>query len=80
MINPRNILNKFKWKKDLDFKEVEVWYLHRGAPNDTKTINGKEIVDIGKSFIKTNQAMIPFHRVFKIKYKNEIIFERKKDT
>ncbi len=80
MINPRNILNKLKWKEDLDLDKVEVWYIHRGAPNDTKKISGKEIIEIKRSFMKTTSAMIPFHRIFKIRYKNETIFERKKDT
>jgi len=78
MANPRDVLNKLKWKEDLDLNQVEVWYLHRGAPNDTKKISGKEIIDIKRSFMKTASAMIPFHRIFKIRDKNETIFERKK--
>jgi len=80
MINPRTILNKLKWKKDIDFEKTEVWYVHRGAPNDTKIISGKEIKNIGRSFMKTDEGMIPFHRVFRIKYNNKTIFERKKDN
>jgi len=80
MTNPRDMLNKLKWKEDTDFKKVEIAYVHRGTPNDTKILSGEEIIDIGKSFMKTNHAMIPFHRVFKIKYNDEIIFERKKHT
>ncbi len=76
--NPRIILNKIKWKEDLDFKRAEIWYLHRGAEKDTKTITGEEIVDIGKSFMKTKTAMIPFHRIFKIIYKEKTIFNRDK--
>jgi len=78
MTNPRYILNKLKWKEDANFKEVKIEYLHRGAPNDTKIISGQEIIDIGKSFMETNYAMIPFHRIEKIRYKDEIVFEKKK--
>jgi len=80
MTNPRIILNKFKWKENTDFKEIKVEYTHRGAPNDKKMISGEEIIDVGRSFMKTNSAEIPFHRVIKIKYRDEIIFERKKHT
>ena len=78
MKNPRTILNKIKWKRNLDFKSAEIWYLHRGAEKDTKIVTGKDILDIGRSFIKTHSAMIPFHRIFKIIYKDEVIFERDK--
>ncbi len=74
--NPRNILNEIKWTKDL--KKAEIWYIHRGAPNDTKIMSGRDIIVIGKSFFDTVNASIPYHRVIKIIYDNEILFERKK--
>lgn len=79
MKNPRTILNKIKWKEDLEFKKAEIWYLHRGASADTKIITGKDIKNIGRSFIETEKAMIPLHRIFKIKHKNKTIFKRKKE-
>lgn len=74
--NPRNILNEIKWTKDL--KKAEICYIHRGAPNDTKIMSGRDIIDIGKSFFDTVNASIPYHRVIKIIYDKEILFERKK--
>ena len=79
MINPRIILNKLKWQKDFDFKKIKVIYIHRGAENDRKIISGENIVDIQRSFMKTDTSMIPFHRITKIIYKNKIFFQRKKD-
>ena len=76
MTNPRIILNKFKWQKGLDLSLCEIWYLHRGAINDTKIIKGSDIVKLEKSFMKTKTAMIPYHRILKILYKNQIIFKR----
>jgi len=64
--NPKDILNELKWKENLNLEKAEIWYIHRGAPNDTKIISGKEVVKLGKSFMQTNTAMIPYHRVFKI--------------
>lgn len=76
MTNPRDILNKLKWQKDFNLSLSEIWYIHRGAPDDTKIINGNDIVKLEKSFIKTTTALIPYHRIFKIVYKNNVIFER----
>jgi len=76
MAKPRNILNKLKWKNNCDLELAEIWYVHRGAPDDTKIISGKNIVSLEKSFMQTTNAMIPYHRIFKIIYRKEIIFQR----
>ena len=76
MTNPRYILNEYKWKKNYDINDLEIWYVHRGAPNDTKIISGKDVIKIEKSFMKTTSAMIPYHRIFKIIYKERIVFKR----
>ena len=74
MLHLRDVLNEIKWTKDLN--KAELWYVHRGAPNDTKIISGKDIVNIGKSSIDTITATIPYHRIFKIVYEGTIIFRR----
>jgi len=77
MTNPRIILNELKWKEDYDINQAEIWYIHRGAPNDTRIISGKDIENLEKSFMKTKTSMIPYHRIIKIIYKNETIFKRR---
>jgi len=76
----RELLNKVKWDERMDFDQLEVVYLHRGAPDDLKRIYGREIVHIGKSFLslKAEGAEIPHHRIVKILYEGEVLFERKK--
>jgi len=74
----REILNKVKWDERMDFDELEVVYLHRGAPDDLKRISGREIVHIGTSFLSLKEAEIPHHRIVKILYEGEVLFERKK--
>ena len=76
MTNPRDILNELKWKQDCDLNQAEIWYVHRGAPNDTKIISGEDVVKLERSFMQTTTAMIPYHRIFKIIYEEKIIFER----
>lgn len=78
MINPRNILNELKWRKNYNLDNVEISYVHRGAVNNTKIITGKSIVTLEKSFMQTTSAMIPYHRIIKITYDKKVIFERKK--
>ena len=76
MPNLRNLLNELKWRKKFNLDKAEIWYVHRGAPNNTKIISGDEILSIERSFIETTTAMIPHHRIFKILYEGEIIFKR----
>jgi len=70
----RDILNKIKWTKDLN--KVTIWYVHRGALGNIKMISGDEIISIGRSFLETSTAMIPYHRITKILYENEVLFNR----
>jgi len=75
---PREILNELKWRKDRNISKAEIWYVHRGAPNDTMIISGNEILDLEHSFMILSEASIPYHRIFKIVYEGEVIFEREK--
>jgi len=70
----REILNEIKWTKDL--QNVTIWYIHRGALHDMKCISGDEIIEIGKSFLITASASIPYHRIIKIMYRDDIVFHR----
>ena len=70
----RDILNEIKWTKDL--KKIEIWYIHRGVPNNTKILYGKDIVNIEKSSLDTKTSTIPYHRIFKILYEERTIFKR----
>jgi uncharacterized protein (UPF0248 family) len=70
----RDILNEIKWTKNLE--KVEIWYIHRGALNNTKIISGIEITTIGRSFLETTTATIPYHRIIKILYADKTIFDR----
>jgi len=50
----------------------------QGTPGDTKTVSGKNILDIGASFITLYpDTMIPYHRILRIEYKGTIIYVRK---
>ena len=70
----RDILNEIKWTKNLE--KVKIWYIHRGALNNTKIISGIKIINIGRSFLETTTATIPYHRIIKILYDDKTIFDR----
>ncbi len=78
MALPREILNELKWREDRDLSKAEIWYIHRGAPNDTKIFSGNEILNLERSFMVLEEASIPYHRIFRIIYEGDVIFERKK--
>ncbi|MBU0496625.1 MAG: DUF504 domain-containing protein [Candidatus Thermoplasmatota archaeon] len=74
MVSVREVLNKILWSGD--FSSVEIWYVHRGAPNNVRVIKGTMIDDVGRSFIQIGDSMIPHHRVFRILYDNRVVFDR----
>ena len=76
--NPRLLLNQIKWVRKFDLEKIIIYYLHRGAPKNTKIITGKEIKLIGKSFVETHTSVIPYHRILKIEYDGKILFNRAK--
>lgn len=78
MTNPREILNELKWRDDRDLGLAEVFYVHRGAPEDYRILKGSEIIDLGRSFIEVEDAHIPYHRIFQIVYQGDVIFSRER--
>jgi len=76
---PRLILNEIKWRFDLN--RCRVYYIHRGAPEDTKIVEGRAIKNIERGFlVLEGDVYIPYHRVFRIDYNGKMIFERRKRT
>ncbi len=76
MPTAKEVLNKIKWSKDI--KKAEIWYLHRGAPNDTMIIPGKDIIALYHSFMELEDGtMIPYHRILKIFYDGKLVWERR---
>lgn len=56
--------------------EAVVWYVHRGAPGDLMSVRGSEILDLGRGFFETAEAMIPYHRIARIEYKGRTVFTK----
>lgn len=68
----RDLFNRLKWDRDYhDLDDVVVRILHRGAPDDERSIKGWTIVKVSEgSFDYKGQdgeeTTIPYHRVLKV--------------
>lgn len=76
---PRDMLNEIKWRFNL--KNCRVYYIHRGAPRDMKTVEGDAIKSIDRSFLilegVVDDVYIPYHRIFRIDYDEMPVYVRK---
>jgi uncharacterized protein (UPF0248 family) len=77
-MNAKQVLDELKWRKDRDLANAVIYYIHRGAPDDTKTISGKDILETDASFFTTSESSVPYHRIFRIEHKGAVIFERRR--
>ena len=78
MKTARKVLNELKWRKDRDFSLVHIYYVHRGAPDDTMELDGDAITGLDQLFFHTSEADIPYHRIYKITYEGQTVFYRER--
>jgi hypothetical protein len=67
----RNIFNKITWATRERAGNYVIYFIHRGAPADTRQINASVITKVGPSWFtyatpESEETLIPFHRVRKI--------------
>jgi len=72
----RDVLNRYMWDPAFDFQDVVVEYIHRGAPGDTGILHGRDIKHLGRQFMETEGASIPYHRIIRILYRGEVVWQR----
>ena len=75
-MNAKEVLDELKWRGDRDLARAVIWYVHRGAPGDSKRISGSEILELDRSFMHTAGSTIPYHRIFRIEYEGQVLLER----
>jgi uncharacterized protein len=65
------------------FCNVSIDYINRGAKNDISTVFGKEIRSLLSGWMEIESAAgttcIPYHRILRILYEGQIIWERSLD-
>jgi hypothetical protein len=79
MVFPREVINELRWRYD-SLEDAEITYIHRGAPGDVMTIKGANILVLGRSFFETADATIPYHRIVRTRWKEELIFGKEEDV
>ncbi|MGC9516548.1 MAG: DUF504 domain-containing protein [Methanomicrobiales archaeon] len=73
----KNILNMILWHPKMEIGNCKITYLHRGARGNIKTILGNRIRKVEKGFlILDDETMIPLHRVIRIQYKDDIVWNK----
>jgi len=76
----RGVLEKLKWHPERDLVEVRVTIIHRGARNDMRVINGSEIKEIGRAFMRVattgGEVEIPYHRITRVEVKREVLWRK----
>jgi len=86
MHGPREVLNELKWREGRDLANAAIWYIHRGAPGDTRIVPGSAVERLGTSFMEIQapreratggHASIPYHRIYRIDYEGETLWERR---
>jgi uncharacterized protein (UPF0248 family) len=76
-VSPRDVLNKLKWKEGESLADATIYYVSRGSPDDSASASGSEIKHIESfGFELDSGSFIPWHRVYKIDYRGETIFDR----
>ena len=76
MVYPRDVLNRLRWSEGEDLGEAVITYVHRGAPGDVMTVSGSEIRSLDRYFFETDEASIPYHRILRIEYRGDVVFEK----
>lgn len=63
-----------------DFSRVSVDYVDRGAPQDTSVAQGEQIARLDSQYMEIRNergvTCIPYHRVLRIRYGNETLWDR----
>ncbi len=80
MVYPREVLNRLKWSEGESLESATIWYIHRGAPGDFRRIEGASIESLDRFYFETEGSKIPYHRVLRIDYKGETLFEKDGDA
>ena len=69
-------LNKIRWDSGINPDDFSIHYTDR-VTGQLKKVNFKDI-QIKGDFMKTDDSMIPMHRIRKIKYGDKVVWDRRR--
>jgi uncharacterized protein (UPF0248 family) len=81
MLTSHRILGRYWHDERYDPRQVRVWYIDRGAPDDRSVADGADITPEPYYLnIRTPQGekRIPYHRILIITYYGAVVFENLK--
>lgn len=72
------MLNRIRWNEgNQHLAGVRVYYRHRGAPDDTASLDGSQITDVGRTFLDlADGSRLPHHRILRIERSGEVLWTR----
>lgn len=73
------VLNRLKWTKKIG--DCEIIILHRGAPDNRKSISGSQITEVKRSYFSYEdsgrETTIPMHRILEVRIGGRVLWKRK---
>ncbi|NMB79548.1 MAG: DUF504 domain-containing protein [Methanomicrobiales archaeon] len=80
MLTSHILLLKYRHDPRYSFTGITVWYVDRGAPHDCSRASGSEISSLADQYLEIaspgGAKCIPYHRLRKISYRGEVVWER----
>lgn len=81
MLTNHKLLQQYWHDSRYDHREVRVWYIDRGAPNDRSVAEGEDIsLEPYYLTIRTpaGEKPVPYHRILVITCNGAVVFENRK--
>lgn len=72
----RDVLNELRWHPDREPARARIHYAHRGVPGGVAAVRGDEVEEVGASSFVARGSTIPFYKVFRITYGEEVLLDR----
>lgn len=72
----REVLNALRWRSDRDLRRARIEYADRLRPEGMRVIVGSEIVDLERRYFTTAATRLPYYKILRITYGDEVVFER----
>ena len=76
MATAREVLNALRWRGDRDLANARIEYADRMRTEGMRVISGSEIVDLERRYFTLASTRLPYYKVLRITYGDEVLFER----
>ncbi len=77
----KKLLDELRWHPEKSLEDVEIVYLHRGAPDDRRTVKATEVERLDRGYFvflhHGSEVYIPYHRVLEISKGEEVLYRKK---